>query len=177
MALFFITGVSGSGKSGVTLGLRERGYEALDTDDDGLARWQHTKTGYIHPKSSVKSWQRTEEFITEHNWNVPREVVEDIAHKAKDKPIFICGTANNIAEIRDLFSATFALVIDEETLLHRLATRTNNDWGKQPHELEQTLAFQKDAMASYESLGYIMVDATQPVEIVISIILQKVNLL
>lgn len=176
MPLFFITGASGSGKSELTLGLRARGYEAFDTDDDALARWQHTDTGYIHPKSSVKSHQRTEQFLQEHSWNIPREFVEDIALKAKDKPVFICGVAHNIDQLKDLFSTIFALVIDEQTLRHRLATRTNNDWGKQPHELEQSLAAQREAMETYRRLGYVTIDASQPKEAVIDSILQQVNL-
>jgi dephospho-CoA kinase len=174
MSLFFITGVAGSGKSEVTLGLRARGYEAYDTDDDALARWQHTKTGYIHPKSSVKSEQRTEKFIRNHRWNVPRELLENIASRAKDKPVFICGVANNIDDIRDLFSMVFALVVDEDTLRFRLANRSNNDWGKQPHELAQTLALQGAAEETYKKLGYRILDANQPIDKIIDSIVSNI---
>lgn len=171
--MFFITGISGAGKSEVTLNLRQRGYEAYDTDDDALARWQNVETGYIHPKSSVKSEQRTEDFLKQHKWNVPREFVEEIARKADDKTIFICGVANNLSELSDLFDVVFALTIDEKTLISRLASRTNNDWGKQPHELQQTLEIQKQATDNYKQLGHVIIDATRPVKLVVDDILAK----
>ncbi len=163
MSLYFITGVSGTGKSSLTHELRNRGYAALDTDDDALARWQHKDTGYIHPKSSVKAADRTEQFISEHDWNVPPEFVEQIAKDTADTTAFICGVVNNIDDMRGLFAGVFALTIDDDTLKHRLATRTNNDWGKQPHELEQTLEYQHRAQEMYAKLGYITIDATQPI--------------
>ena len=138
MALYFITGVSGTGKSSVTHELRKRGYVAYDTDDDALARWQNTETGYVHPKSSVKAPDRTKDFLKAHAWNVPREYIEQMATENPDKTSFVCGVANNFDQLQDLFSKVFALTIDETTLRHRLLSHSNNDWGKQPHELTQT---------------------------------------
>ncbi len=85
----------------------------------------------------------------------------------------MCGVTNNIDELRDLFSAVFALVLDDQTLKSRLASRTNNDWGKQPHELAQTLALQKEAAETYDKLGYITIDAGQSQDAVIDSILSK----
>ncbi len=175
MALFFVTGLSGAGKSQVTHALKERGYEAYDTDDDALARWQNKHTGYIHPKSSVKPAQRTPEFLAEHDWNVPREYVEELAKKAHDKPVFLCGVASNEPTLRDLFTHTFALHIDEATLINRLQTRTNNDWGKQPHELQQTLKLQRNAEQKYRKLGYSIIDATRPLDDVVTEIIKGVK--
>lgn len=87
--------------------MKDKGYEAYDTDNDGLARWQNNKTRYIYPKSSVKPEMRTADFIGSHSWNVPREHVEDLARKAEDHPIFVCGSLGNEGELRDLFSAVF----------------------------------------------------------------------
>lgn len=168
MSLFFVTGSSGAGKSQLTHALRERGYTAYDTDDDALSRWQHKQTGYTWPKSSVKAEMRTPEFLAQHDWNVPREFVEDIAKEASDKPVFILGVANNYDTLRDLFTKTFALRIDDETLVHRLTTRTNNNWGKQAHELQQSLSEQHGAEERWRKLGYTIIDATQPVDIVVA---------
>jgi hypothetical protein len=136
----------------------------LDTDDDGLARWQHNQTKYIHPKSSVKPHMRTAEFIAEHSWVVPREFLEDLATQAKGQPVFICGSISNDAELRDMFKAVFALYIDDDTLKHRLVTRTTNDWGKQPHELAQTLRHHQGAYERHQQRGDFIIDATQPVD-------------
>lgn len=176
MSLFLVSGTAGTGKSQVCRVLKEKGYEAYDTDDDGLARWQHMQTGYIHPKSSVKPEQRTPEFLNEHSWNVPRQYVEELAHKASDKPIFLCGSLGNESELHDLFTRVFALYVDDETLKHRLATRTTNDWGKQPHELQQTLRHHHEAYKNYDSSNSVIVDATKPLDRVVNDIITQAGL-
>jgi hypothetical protein len=155
--------------------LKKMGYEAYDTDNDGLARWQNRLTGYIHPKSSVKPHQRTPEFLAEHDWNVPRQDVAELVKKADGKSVFVCGSLANETDLYDLFDGVFALHVNEETLAHRLKTRTTNDWGKQPHELEQTLQDHRVSYAEHECRGNAIVDATQPLDVVVSDILKMVK--
>lgn len=175
MALFFITGIAGSGKSSVAYELKSRGYEAYDTDNDGFSRWYNNQTGYIHPKSSVKNEDRTQEFLKIHSWIVPRSSAEELAKRAANKTVFLCGVAHNEDEVRDLFKLVFELTIDDKTLIYRLTTRTTNDWGKQPHELEKTLESQHKAAALYPKHNPILIDATQPIGVVVDDILEKVN--
>ncbi len=175
MSLFLVTGTAGTGKSEVCRVLKERGYAAFDIDDDGLARWQHNGTGYIHPKSSVKSEQRTAAFIAEHAWNVPREYLEDLLKSAGDKPLFICGSLGNEDKVRDLFRKIFALYVDDDTLVHRLATRTNNDWGKQHHELEQTLRHHHEIYDKHRRMGDIVIDASKPVNDIVEVIVGDIG--
>jgi thymidylate kinase len=75
----------------------------------------------------------------------------------------------------DLFEEVFALSIDEETLRHRLKTRDNNDWGKQPHELKYSLDQHKLLEAAYKSAGFTMLDATKPVDKVVDEVLAKIE--
>lgn len=166
MSLFLVTGSSATGKSTLTSALRERGYTAYDTDDDALARWQHNKTGYIHPKSSVKAHQRTQDFLTNHSWNVPRQVIEQLDEASK--PVFVLGAISNEREVADVFAKIFALYIDDATMTHRLRTRTNNDWGKQEHELAQSLQSNQGALERYKQLGYTIIDAAQPLDAIIA---------
>lgn len=175
MSLFLIAGSAGSGKSTVCRVLKERGFEAYDTDEDGLAKWQHNQTGYVHPKSSVKKEQRTPAFLAEHSWNVPRQEVEELAVRAEHKPIFLCGAIGNQDALRDLFAGIFMLYVDNETLLHRLATRTNNDWGSQPHERELTLQHNQYVYEAHKRLGSIIIDASRPVDAVADDIVEHVS--
>lgn len=177
MALYLVTGIAGSGKTQVCHELRERGYEAYDTDDDGLARWQNTKTGFIHPKSSVRPHQRTEEFLAQHRWVVPRERVVQLAQLAVSHSVFLCGWITNEQALDDLFAKTFALHIDKSTLADRLTNRTTNDWGKQPQELKLTLEQYKDMYAAYEAAGdnVHIIDATKPLSGVVTAILDHID--
>lgn len=174
MPLFLITGAGGTGKSEICRALKKRGYEAYDVDEDGLAHWQHNGTGYIHPKSSIRLEQRTAEFLAEHDWNVLRKDVEDLAHNAEGKIVFLCGSMGNEDELYDLFSVVFALYVDDEILKSRLANRTDNDWGKQKHELEQTLKYHHESFDKHRKRGDIVIDSNQPVESVVDAILSKV---
>ena len=173
MALYLVSGSSGTGKSQICHALKEKGFEAYDTDDDGLARWQHNETRYIHPKSSIKPEMRTADFIDQHSWTVPRQYVEDLVQKAEDHSIFVCGSLGNVEELHDLFKAVFALYVDDKTLTERLTNRTTNDWGKQPHELEQTLRHHHAIYDKYRQLGDFVIDATQPPEKVVEDILTE----
>lgn len=176
MGLFFITGNAGTGKSTLKLELRSRGYEAHDTDE-GFAKWHHNETGYVYPESYVDVEERTPEFLKAHTWKVPIDEIKQLVKRAKDKTVFLCGYAANEDEIRDLFTGVFALVMDDETLTHRLASRTNNDWGKHPHELKKTLDDQASLCETYESAGHTIIDATLPLKTVADTILKNTEAL
>jgi thymidylate kinase len=72
-----------------------------------------------------------------------------------------------------IITTIMALVIDEETLRHRIATRTNNNFGQVPHELESILEWQRSATDNYRKFGMTMIDATRPVQNVVDEILKK----
>ncbi len=65
------------------------------------------------------------------------------------------------------FDLVVCLVIDDETLRHRLATQTTNEFGKHPGELEAALARNQDAETEYRKLGVTTVDATRPLHAVV----------
>ena len=172
MALFFITGNSGTGKSTLYFALKERGFEAYDTDIDGFAKWHNDETGFIHPKSSVKPEHRTPEFISTHSWKVVRSEIEDLVVKAESHPVFLCGVVSSVDQIQDLFRLSFALVVDDDTLSHRLATRPfANSWGKSPHERQATLSRQRQFNEAYKEAGHTMIDATLPVKKVVDLVI------
>jgi dephospho-CoA kinase len=175
MSLYFITGIAGAGKSAVASELKAKGYEAYDTDDDGFAQWRNNNTGYIHPKSSVKPEARTEVFLKNHSWIVPIDKINDLAKRAEHKDIFLCGVAYNESEFWHLCKDVFVLTLDDETLKKRLATRTGNDWGKQPQELQHTLELQQKTNKTYQEAGHTIVDATLPIERVVNSILVKTH--
>lgn len=173
MPLYYITGVAGFGKSTVLAELKRRGFETYDVDDT-LARWRNTQTGYIHPKSSIQKAHRTPDFLKNHNWIVPRQEVEKLSRHARANPIFVGGAIGNEDELRHLFHTVFALYINDETITHRLKTRTTNDWGKQPHELQLTLKHSASSYKKYERLGDILVDGTLPTNEIADTILGQI---
>lgn len=177
MPLCYITGISGSGKSTILSELKRRGYEAYDVDEAGpaTAKWHNDKTGFVHPKSSVKKEARTPEFLSAHSWKVPRQEVLELTERTDGKTVFLGGIIANESEMRDLFSAMFALAIDNDTLRRRLATRIDNDWGKRPHELEHSLAVNRELHEKYKKADYTVIDASQAPDMVVNEILTYVD--
>ncbi len=160
MPLFLITALPGTGKSTVCNELHARGFEAYDGDYDHLAKWYNNSTG----KPVADHHERTPEFLQTHSRNIPRHLIEDLAAQAADKPIFLCADPENEDELQDLFAQTFALVADEKTRLYRLATRTNNVWGRLSHERARDAANKPVAEERRRKYGYTIVDADVPVE-------------
>jgi dephospho-CoA kinase len=172
MSLVFITGISGSGKSTVLTELKSRGHEAFGTDEEDIAGFYDRKTGELLTDWRER-WEehRTPEWIKKYDWKVSREKIEALAAQAKDYTIYLCGGSSNDKEMWDLFSAIVVLSIDQKTLKHRLANRTENDYGKAPHELQLILGWHKGLETSHKKHGHHIIDSTQPVEKVVDEIL------
>lgn len=172
MALFLITGASGAGKTTTCLELKARGYLAYDGDTDKLACWYDKQTGELVSK---RDESRTLEFVQMHSYLLLRDRLKKLAANAQDKPIFICCNPENMDELEDLFAKKFALVVDEATFRDRLVTRTNNEWGKLPHELEYSTEFRQAHTQRYEEFGYDTVDATLPTRDIVDCIVKAIG--
>jgi thymidylate kinase len=173
MALIYITGISGSGKSEILKELKARGYKAYGTDEDGVSAFYDNETNELLENPPTKANDRTPEWRARYTWKMSRQRVEELAREAQNKNVFLCGVAANENEVWDLFSKTLALVIDEETLRHRIATRTSNNFGQVPHELESILEWQESANDNYRKFGVTMIDATQSVDKVVDNVLAE----
>ncbi|MGW1284672.1 hypothetical protein ACWDBD_45590 [Streptomyces sp. NPDC001118] len=98
----------------------------------------------------------------------PGELVQRGEQVAVEHPDL---AAENEADVRDLFDLIVCLVMDEDTLRHRLATRTTNAFGHHPEELAAALKWNPRMRAIYQGRGATNIDASKPVtEVVYSVI-------
>jgi hypothetical protein len=112
---------------------------------------------------------RTHEWQTTHTWRYSREHLEHLAAEATDTLVFVCGTAANENEVWDLFSQVICLFLDDEAeLRRRLSERSDDGFGKEPHELAAVLSWNKTIKSNYLRFGAIMVDANQTLEKVVN---------
>lgn len=170
MALIYITGISGTGKTAVAAALKAHGHEAYDADGEGFNSWYDRKTNKkVKVPEGVNP--HTREWQEKNIWNMSREKMEELAAKAKNKTIFFCGVTANEREMWDLFSKVICLTADEKTLRHRLATRMSNDYGKAPHELEDILRWHKPNQEAHRQSGAIIIDTIKPLDEVVEEIL------
>jgi dephospho-CoA kinase len=102
--------MSGTGKSSVLAELARRGFRAVDTDEPGWTR----------DDAEGGRW-----------WDEPR--IERLL--ADDgQTLFVSGTVTNQGGFYDRFDAVVLLSAPADVILARIATRTNNPWGKSPEQ-------------------------------------------
>ncbi len=173
MSLIYITGPSGSGKSTVREELVKRGYEAHDTDEV-INDWINKETGQIvqYTKESAASSSR---WVAEHDFLMSEQKIKDLAEKAKDRTIFICGLASNDVDFMRYFDKVICLLISAEIMQQRVTSRQNNKWGHNPEQLEIMKKWYQPTVDRYRNLGATMVNASQPLDKVIEEILRVVK--
>jgi len=175
MALYYITGTPGSGKTTVLAELKRRGYEAYGTDEDGLASFYHTVTGK-QDFGGQTAEERTEDWRRYREWKVPAEKVEALRVQAVNKTIFLCGvSANDATDFWDKFARVFCLYIPPAEVKRRILARPENNFGKNAHELASVLEWAGYAKQQYTDLGAIIIDATQPVANVVDAIIEHIS--
>ena len=98
---FLITGMSGSGKTTVLDELRRRGHFTVDTDYGGWVQGDGT-------------------------WDEPRmaALLRDNEH------VYVAGTVENQGRFYEMFDHVVLLSAPLDVLLERVASRTNNPYGK-----------------------------------------------
>jgi dephospho-CoA kinase len=173
MPFVYITGPSGAGKSTVRNELAKLGYEAHDTDEDGMSAWYDNQT--LEPVEFLKAKDRPADWFEKHDFRLSTERVKELADRAKSNPIFLCGIPANDNEFREYYDKIICLVIDKEMLKHRVTTRTTNDFGKSPDELALMLYWHGKMLERYKEWGAVMIDASQPLESVVDTILKTSN--
>ena len=152
MKRVLLTGMSGTGKSTVIGKLASRGYKTVDTDDDGLSVW----TG------------------TEWLWDEDR--IERLLSTDDAEALFVSGTTRNQVTFYPQFDCVILLSAPVQVIVERLATRTTNDYGKNPDELAEVLWNQQTVEPLLRRGASLEVDTSAPLDQVIETILIHVGL-
>jgi hypothetical protein len=139
---YLVEGLSGAGKSSVYEELIRRGHHAVSTD----RAWKH---------AAGSTWDE-------------QQALGELESPEPDV-LFVCGSSRNRDRFLPYFTEIFNLRIDDDTMRRRLEARTNNDFGKQPEELELMLMLNR---SDAKPAGAIDVDATRPLEQVVDEVLR-----
>jgi hypothetical protein len=81
------------------------------------------------------------------------------------------GAVANEGEVWDLFARVGCIVVDDDTVRHRLGSRTSNAFGKHPADLERILEWNREMESSYRRAGATIIDGTRPVDEVVDAVL------
>ena len=153
---YLVEGLSGAGKSSVYQELIRRGYPAISTDR-AWASHADPDTGLPGGPVSHDNWM----------WDQQRALSE--LDSPEPEVLVVCGSSRNRDRFLPYFTKVFNLRIDDETMRRRLQERTDNDFGKQPEEVEIMLKLNR---RDEKPAGAIDVDATQPLNQVVDELLR-----
>src|SRR6478752_9382013 len=153
---YLVEGLSGAGKSSVYEELIGRGYRAVSTD----RAWKR------RADSGAGLLRRP---IHDDNWIWDEHKALSELESPEPDVLFVCGSSRNRDRFLPYFTKVFNLRIDDDTMRRRLEERTNNDYGKQPEELELMLRLNR---SDEKPAGAIDVDATQPLRQVVDEVLR-----
>ena len=111
MTVVFVTGMSGAGKSATLAELARRGHDVVDTDAGGWIR-------------EVPDPQRGHDRL----WREDR--IDALLADRSAGLLFISGCVPNQGLFYPRFDAIVLLIAPVEVLLHRVAARWTNEYGK-----------------------------------------------
>jgi shikimate kinase len=123
--------MSGTGKSTVIAELAARGYKAIDTDYGGLSELvsvpDHQPTGLDPGQDWVWREDRIQTLLSTDDAEV----------------LFLGGCAPNQGKFYPQFDSIVLLTAPTHVIVERLATRTNNPYGKRPEEVARVLGLRQ----------------------------------
>jgi dephospho-CoA kinase len=129
MKRVLLTGISGTGKSMLTGALAARGYKAIDADTAAWSHWVAVSGSGIAgtPVKPDQDWM----------WRADR--IQDLLATEDAEVLFVSGCAENMVQFLPQFDHIVLLSAPSDVIAERLATRTTNDYGKQPDEVARVL--------------------------------------
>ena len=151
---YLVEGLSGAGKSSVYEEMIRRGYKAISTD----RAWKYHADPDTGPGRPIHY---------DSMWDHQKAVSE--LESPEPEVLFVCGSSRNRDRFLPYFTKIFNLRIDDGTMRRRLQERTNNDFGKQPEEVDRMLRLNR---SDEKPAGAIDVDATQPLHQVVDELLR-----
>ena len=165
MALCWVTGVSGTGKSTIVQELQRAGELAWDADEVSFWRDRQTGEAVVTPPDG-----RPDGWVERHAWVIDSRRVRRCQADAVGQLGYLAGACENEAEVWDLFDTVVYLVARDETIRQRLAARTENDFGKTEEELAIVLRWNALLEGHYRAAGATIIQADQPLSDVVNAI-------
>jgi len=151
MRRVLITGMSGTGKSSLISELSALGYKAVDTD-----------AGWCDPQPDGR--QRWRE-----------DAIEALLATEDTGMLFVAGCEDNQVKFHSQFDRIILLSAPAEVLSQRLATRTNNPFGKSPGQYRRFLADLHDVEPRLRAIADCEIDTTIPLSQVVQATLQAAS--
>jgi shikimate kinase len=156
--------MSGTGKSTLIAELAARGHKAIDTDADEWSEWAHVSGDSDRSGSTA-----------ELDWIWREDRIQRLLSTEDTEVLFVSGCRTNQVKFYPQFDHIVLLSAPAQVLRERLATRTNNPYGKHPDELARVLQLQRTVEPLLRRAASLEVDTSAPVGQIIETILGLVG--
>ncbi|MBI1982447.1 MAG: AAA family ATPase [Candidatus Levybacteria bacterium] len=159
---YYITGISGTGKSAIASELRKDNIQAYDIDEiKGICHWRHKESG----EKAIYYTGIGREWLDAHEWICDEEKLKELLDKHSHSDVVVVGIASNQENYLKYFDKFFLLYCGKETFLKRLNTRNEgNAFGKDKSEQEQILSWYKDFENRMIKLGAMPINTERKLE-------------
>jgi shikimate kinase len=147
----------------VVAALAARGHKAVDADEPGFSELVSV------PESELTGLGPGTDWV----WREDR--IHALLAVQDADVLFVSGCASNQRKFYDEFDHVMLLTAPAAVIAKRLATRTNNPFGKDPDQLARTLLLQQDVEPLLRRRADLEVDTTAPLDEVIAAILRHVS--
>lgn len=171
MALIWVTGVPGTGKSAVAAALAGRGLPAYDADV-GFCLWRDRRSGAA---VSAPASARPSGWTQQHAWELDARRVRRLGARHASDIAHLCGSVENERDVWALFGHVVCLVADRATLVDRLGRRASGGYGTSAEELALVLSWSVTAEQRYRNYGATIVDATQSIAHVVDAVIDAAH--
>lgn len=163
MALFFISGASGTGKTTLMYELLRRGEEAHDTDTVCIRLSKQTGK-LVNYEASKKEG---------YDWIYPHDALMKLKEQSLAKNVFLLGSVDNFDEVKATADEYIWMNIPLTILGARLDDR-GKEYGKSKSE-RQSIMDLYEKMTAENDPTLFSLDATKPVELIADDLLAHVG--
>jgi dephospho-CoA kinase len=170
MNKFYVTGVSGTGKTTIARELHSRGIKTINIDGvSNLCCWKNKSDGKRVDYEAILD----EKFINSHDWVCDAEMLKKIINS--DDRIVVFGIASNQNDYLSFFDKVILLQCKPETFIKRVSERKDNDFGKDKTAQQYILAmftkFENDLLEK----GAVSVNADGSIEDVAQAVIKLIE--
>jgi shikimate kinase len=160
--------MSGTGKSTLIGELATLGYKAVDVDSDEWSEWVEVE--FIGDPSSPES-----PVEPGRDWVWREDRIQGLLSTEDADVLFISGCAENMVKFYAHFDHIVLLTAPAAVIVERLATWTNNPYGKRPEEVARVLGLMQTIEPQLRKAAGHEVDTSIPLEQVVSKVLHLVD--
>ncbi|MGH3145832.1 MAG: AAA family ATPase [Rubrobacter sp.] len=163
MKRVLLTGMSGTGKSTVIEELAARGYKAVDADYSGLSELVDV------PEDQPTGLDPGQDWV----WR--EDLIQNLLFTDDADVLFLGGCSPNQGKFYPQLDHIVLLTAPAHVIVERLATRTNNQYGKRPEEVARVLGLRQTIEPMLRRGAGHVVDTSAPLAQVVAKVLRLVG--